>query len=112
MCFSPAPRMRRLAPMTNTSFGVAPPGPVPGAIPAPEPTVLAQIERLIRLDLCRSGPVDDAAWRAHERQQAAGVCRAAAAGPPVDVEMARKLLDGQTVVLDIRYGSQSVFHRM
>ncbi|KAI7841140.1 hypothetical protein COHA_005110 [Chlorella ohadii] len=52
------------------------------------------------------------ALRQRQRQQAAGVCRAAAAGPPVDVEMARKLLDGQTVVLDIRYGSQSVFHRM
>ncbi|PRW33121.1 voltage-gated potassium channel [Chlorella sorokiniana] len=42
------------------------------------------------------------ALRQRQRQRVAGVCRAAAAGPPVDVETARKLLDGPTMVLDIR----------
>ena len=79
---------------------------MPGAIPAPEPTVLAQIERLIRLDLCRSGPVDDAAWRAHERQQAAGgaadlaaVARALA-GPPSRVLLVQR--EEQTQYLSIK----------
>ena len=37
------------------------------------------------------------------RQNAAGTCRAAA-GAPVDVETARKLIDGTAMVLDIRQG--------